>query len=165
MFIERDATRRFLQASARRRLSAFWDSSSERATTSYIFAGDMNGDTRRGNDLIYIPRDKSEMNFAAFTPTTGMARSLFTADEQAAAWDAYIQQDPYLSEHRGEYAERNARVPADGQAHGLQHQPGCLHSHFWTKACGSDSPRRHQLRQPAELKLGRRPARDAERRS
>jgi hypothetical protein len=24
-----------------------------------------------------------------------------------AGWEAYIEQDPYLSEHRGEYAERN----------------------------------------------------------
>jgi len=28
--------------------------------------------------------------------------------EQRDAWEAYIQQDPYLSKHRGEYAERNA---------------------------------------------------------
>ena len=27
---------------------------------------------------------------------------------QAAAWEAFIQQDPYLSEHRGEYARRGA---------------------------------------------------------
>ena len=36
----------------------------------------------------------------------------FTSTEQAAAWDAYINQDPYLSQHRGEYAVRNAaRLP------------------------------------------------------
>ena len=46
------------------------------------------------------------MNFAAFTVGT----RTFTAAEQAAAFDAYIQQDPYLSEHRGEYAERNGLV-------------------------------------------------------
>jgi hypothetical protein len=32
----------------------------------------------------------------------------FTPAQQAAAWDAYIAQDPYLSKHRGEYAERGA---------------------------------------------------------
>ncbi len=32
----------------------------------------------------------------------------FTAAQQSAAWDAYIAQDKYLSQHRGEYAVRNA---------------------------------------------------------
>ena len=35
-------------------------------TASYVFAGDMNGDGAAGNDLIYIPRNTSEMNFTAF---------------------------------------------------------------------------------------------------
>ena len=46
------------------------------------------------------------MNFSAFTVGT----RTFTAAEQAAAFDAYIQQDPYLSKHRGKYAERNGLV-------------------------------------------------------
>ncbi len=72
---------------------------------SYVFSGDMNLDTASGNDLIYIHRDQSEMNFAQFTTPAGRT---FTAAEQAAAWDAYIAQDKYLSKHRGEYAERGA---------------------------------------------------------
>ena len=39
--------------------------------THYVFAGDMNGDGGSGNDLIYIPRDVSEMNFALFTQPAG----------------------------------------------------------------------------------------------
>ena len=73
---------------------------------SYVFAGDMNGDSISANDLIYIPRDQSEMNFSAFT----LGTRTFTAAEQAAAFDAYIQQDPYLSKNRGKYAERNGLV-------------------------------------------------------
>jgi hypothetical protein len=72
--------------------------------TSYVFAGDANGDTVSGNDLIYIPRDASEMNFK---PLTVSGRT-FTAAEQAAAFDQLIQNDNYLSSHRGQYAERNA---------------------------------------------------------
>jgi hypothetical protein len=45
------------------------------------------------------------MNFQTFTASNGR---VFTAGEQAAAWEAYINQDFYLSKHRGEYAERYA---------------------------------------------------------
>jgi hypothetical protein len=72
------------------------------ANTSYIFSGDMNGDSATANDLIYIPRDTSEMNFQQFTSGS----RTFTAAEQAQAFEAYIQQDDYLKKHRGEYAER-----------------------------------------------------------
>ncbi len=66
----------------------------------------MNGDGSTNNDLIYIPRDQSEMNFAQFTS----GGRTFTAAEQASAFDAYINQDKYLSAHRGEYAERGAVI-------------------------------------------------------
>ena len=83
-------------------ISLFFDSRTI-ANTSYVFSGDLNGDTATGNDLIYIPRNTSEMNFQDIT-----GAAPFTAAQQAAAWEAYIQQDAYLSQHRGEYAERNA---------------------------------------------------------
>jgi hypothetical protein len=68
-----------------------------------VFASDANGDTI-SNDLIYIPRDQSEMNFKTLT-SGGVT---FTPAQQAAAFDDLITNDPYLSAHRGEYAERNA---------------------------------------------------------
>jgi hypothetical protein len=74
------------------------------ANTSYVFAGDMNGDGANGNDLIYIPRDTSEMNFVTFTS----GGRTFTPQEQAAAFEAYIQQDKYLRDRRGQYAQRGA---------------------------------------------------------
>src|SRR5262249_23034217 len=51
-----------------------------------------------------IPRDKSEMNFVDGV-TNGIT---YTAAQQADAFEAYIQQDKYLRDHRGQYAERNA---------------------------------------------------------
>jgi hypothetical protein len=84
--------------------SFFWQGNTI-GVNSYTYAGDLNGDGGSNNDLIYIPRDQSEMNFA---PITGAAP--FTAAQQAAAWDAYIDQDAYLSKHRGEYAARNGVV-------------------------------------------------------
>jgi hypothetical protein len=75
---------------------------------SYVYAGDLNGDGGTSNDLIYIPRDKSEMNFQDYSVTVGGQTVTFTAAQQADAWEAYIQQDPYLSKNRGKYAERGA---------------------------------------------------------
>jgi hypothetical protein len=73
---------------------------------SYTFSGDMNGDGAFGNDLIYIPRNQGEMNF--IPDTVRGTGTIYTPAQQAAAWDAFIAQDPYLSKHRGQYAERNA---------------------------------------------------------
>ncbi|MBA4407523.1 TonB-dependent receptor [bacterium] len=71
---------------------------------SYTFSGDANGDGATNNDLLYIPRNTREMNFVQYT-ASGVT---YTADQQAAAWEAYISQDEYLSKNRGGYAERNA---------------------------------------------------------
>jgi hypothetical protein len=73
--------------------------------TSYTFAGDLNGDGIANNELIYVPRDRSEMNFQAFTPTGGR---LFSVQEQQDAFEAFINQDKYLRSRRGQYAERGA---------------------------------------------------------
>jgi hypothetical protein len=70
---------------------------------SYTYSGDMNGDGLNGNDLMYIPRNTAEMNFLTST-ANGVT---FTADQQRAAFEAYIQQDAYLSKNRGKVAERN----------------------------------------------------------
>jgi hypothetical protein len=93
-------------------ISAFWEAKpsfpntqSAASNVSYVFSGDINGDGYSGNDLIYIPRDASEMNFEQFTHTNGR---VFTVAEQVEAFETYIQQDPYLSKHRGEYAKRGA---------------------------------------------------------
>jgi hypothetical protein len=84
-------------------ISVFYDGHTN-GNTSYVFSGDANGDTVSGNDLIYIPRDASEMNFK---PLTVSGRT-YTAADQAAAFEQLIQNDDYLRTHRGQYAERNA---------------------------------------------------------
>jgi outer membrane receptor protein involved in Fe transport len=104
-YVQTSYTRRYFGFGATT-VSAFWESRPSvqnfATNASYVFSGDMNGDSYSGNDLIYIPRDISEMNFL---PLTAGGRT-FTAAEQAAAFEAYIQQDPYLSKNRGKYAER-----------------------------------------------------------
>jgi hypothetical protein len=83
--------------------SAFYEARTN-GNTSYTYAFDLNGDGGTSNDLLYVPRNTSEMYFVPFT-SGGIT---FTAEQQAAAWDAYINQDKYLSKRRGQYAERNA---------------------------------------------------------
>ena len=86
-------------------VSVFYDGHTQRGSvpTSYIFSADANGDGVT-NDLIYIPKDTSEMNFKPLT-TGGKT---YTAADQAAAFEQLIENDSYLSSHRGQYAERNA---------------------------------------------------------
>jgi hypothetical protein len=87
--------------------SFFWQGYTN-GVASYTYPNDLNSDLGFNNDLLYISRNQSEMNFEQFAVGT----RTFTAAEQATAWDAYINQDPYLSQHRGEYAVRNAaRLP------------------------------------------------------
>ncbi len=70
---------------------------------SFIYAGDVNGDGSTGNDLIYIPVSEDEINFASYTDASG---NVISEGEQWERLNAFIKQDDYLSEHRGEIAER-----------------------------------------------------------
>lgn len=74
--------------------------------SNYVYAGDMNGDLGPNNDLIYIPKDKSEMLFREYTSDG----KIYTEQAQQDAWEKYILQDKYLSKRRGKYAERNGVV-------------------------------------------------------
>jgi hypothetical protein len=91
-------------------VSLFWDAHPNIPTGffgpnfSYVFSGDANNDQAFNNDLIYIPRDKSEMNFRPLT----VSGKTYSADDQANAFEQYIENDPYLSSHRGQYAQRGA---------------------------------------------------------
>ncbi|GMQ81095.1 MAG: carboxypeptidase regulatory-like domain-containing protein [Rhodothermia bacterium] len=67
---------------------------------SFTYAGDVNGDNFI-NDLIYIPNDATNTSEIKFDPSGSM-----TAQQQAAAFNAFIEQDDYLSENRGQIAER-----------------------------------------------------------
>ncbi|MDT8435801.1 MAG: carboxypeptidase regulatory-like domain-containing protein [Gemmatimonadota bacterium] len=70
---------------------------------SFIYSGDVNGDGSGANDLIYIPRDESEIRLVDFTNSEGQ---VVTAAQQWTALDAFIEQDDYLNENRGRIAER-----------------------------------------------------------
>jgi hypothetical protein len=63
---------------------------------SYTYSGDINNDGSGLNDLIYVPTDAEidQMNFSG------------NAAEQRSKLKAYIAQDEYLSEHRGQFSEK-----------------------------------------------------------
>ena len=102
MFVATSYSREWLSHGATT-VSAFWEARTI-GNNSYTFTGDLNGDGGTSNDLIYIPRDTSEMNFQQYTVGT----RTYTSAEQAQAWDTYIKNDNYLSKHRGQYAQRGA---------------------------------------------------------
>lgn len=64
---------------------------------SYTYSGDINNDGSSLNDLIYIPSD-SEIDQMTFGGDN--------AGEQATALKDFIAQDDYLSNRRGDYAEK-----------------------------------------------------------
>ncbi|MCR8557163.1 TonB-dependent receptor [Mucilaginibacter sp. BJC16-A38] len=69
---------------------------------SYTYSGDLNNDGVKGNDLIYIPRTQSDIVLVANGATDKR-----TSQQLWDQLNAYIGQDPYLSKHRGQYAQRN----------------------------------------------------------
>ncbi|WP_412468230.1 TonB-dependent receptor domain-containing protein [Pedobacter sp. KLB.chiD] len=76
---------------------------------SYTYNGDYNRDGVSGNDLIYIPKqgEFTASDFSAIPANTNGYARAYSAQEQADLFEAYINQDKYLSQHRGEYAKRN----------------------------------------------------------
>jgi hypothetical protein len=77
---------------------------------SYTYAGDINLDQISNNDLIYIPNSSDEMNWGTVDSETGIATVASDGDVQRNAFEAFIDQDPYLKEHRGEIAERHGPI-------------------------------------------------------
>ncbi|MCK5820780.1 MAG: TonB-dependent receptor [Bacteroidales bacterium] len=84
-------------------ISLFYNGSSgDRFSYVYNDYGDMNGEGQNSGNLIYVPASQSDIVFA----------DAETADAQWEGLNTYIENDAYLSGHRGEYAERNgARTP------------------------------------------------------
>ncbi len=77
-------------------LNLFYKAYSYTATT-FMYTNDMNGD-RLAYDLMYIPRDDSEIQFK-------------TEADRVAFWK-FVEQDDYLRSHKGKYAESfSGRAP------------------------------------------------------
>jgi hypothetical protein len=73
---------------------------------SYTYAGDLNRDAIANNDLLYVPASQSEIKFGT-VDAEGNGVTADNAAEQWTALSAFIEQDPYLKNRKGQYAERN----------------------------------------------------------
>ncbi len=73
---------------------------------SYVYGADFNRDRVAGNDLIYIPKDARNTSEIQFVSQT-LNGVVYSAAQQGQLFEDYINQDKYLSKHRGQYAERN----------------------------------------------------------
>lgn len=78
------------------------------STYSYTMSGNgFIGDGGTFNDLMYIPKDRAEMDLMSF-PTSGALTETIQKDQ----FEAFIVSDKYMSKNRGKFAERNgARSP------------------------------------------------------
>lgn len=92
-------------------LSLFYDGVSGKPF-SFVYSNSKVINGEDGNDyaLIWIPRDRSEINLVDWKDKSGAL--VKTADQQWAELDAFISGNNYLKNNRGGYAERNgARLP------------------------------------------------------
>ena len=82
------------------------------APFSYVYNGSLTRDfgTSETNDLLYIPTATELQGMTFLTNTVnGVA---YSGQQQKGLFEAYIQNDKYLTKHRGQYAERNgSRLP------------------------------------------------------
>ncbi|KQC02134.1 TonB-dependent receptor domain-containing protein [Pedobacter sp. Hv1] len=86
--------------------SLFYEGS-QQGRFSYTYSGDFNRDGQN-NDLIYVPKDASEITFVSLPITVNnVVVKTYTPQEQSDIFMAYIDQDKYLRTRKGQYAERN----------------------------------------------------------
>jgi len=87
-------------------ISLYYDGSHQGRYT-YAYSGDINKDGISG-DLLYVPNNVNNLTFATeLRDNDGNITYSATQEEQRKAFDDYINNDSYLKDRRGKYAERN----------------------------------------------------------
>jgi outer membrane receptor protein involved in Fe transport len=87
-------------------ISLFYEGAHQ-GTFTYAVSGDLNNDGNSNVDLLYIPRNPSEINFVNIVSG---GQVTFTAQQQSDAFFNYIEQDDYLKKRKGTYAERSGAL-------------------------------------------------------
>lgn len=72
---------------------------------AYTYSNDINMDGV-SLDLLYVPASASELNFTDITNSDGTVQ--FTADQQRAAFEKFVNNSKALKDAKGQYVERNS---------------------------------------------------------
>ncbi|MBR1546031.1 MAG: TonB-dependent receptor [Prevotella sp.] len=79
---------------------------------SYIFSSNVNSDPSAPGNLLYIPASREELNSWDFADNGEVDGATYTADMQRDDFWAFINQDDYLKDRKGQYTERGgAKMP------------------------------------------------------
>ncbi|WP_207492594.1 TonB-dependent receptor [Aridibaculum aurantiacum] len=106
----------FYDGAAQGRFSYVYGAAAGTAPAGFSNTADINYDGN-SQDLIYVPRNASEITFIpqtiTITPASGgnpAVTRTYTAQEQSDAFFAFVEQDKYLRNRKGQVAERNGVV-------------------------------------------------------
>jgi hypothetical protein len=91
------------------RYSYIYGSAGGTAPAGFSNTADINYDGN-SSDLMYIPKNASEITFIPQTVGSGATAVTYTAQQQSDAFFAYVAQDKYLSKRMGQVAERNGAM-------------------------------------------------------
>lgn len=81
---------------------------------SFVYQGDVNQDGSSRNDLIFIPRNATDINLIDIVDTNGQV--VISAAQQWENLNSFIESNNYLKNNRGRYADRNgAKTPWNHQ--------------------------------------------------
>lgn len=101
----------FYEGAIQGKFSYVYGSAGGTAPTGFVNSADVNYDGN-SSDLMYIPRNPSEILFTPLTVGSGATAKTYSEQEQSDAFFSFLAQDKYLDAHRGQVAERNgARSP------------------------------------------------------
>lgn len=95
-------------------VSVLYEGSSQ-GRFSYVYSSNIVRDGAGSNNLIYVPKDASEITFVDQTvpykdPNGTTINYFWSAAAQSASFFSYVDQDKYLKSRKGQYAERNGAL-------------------------------------------------------
>jgi hypothetical protein len=85
-------------------ISVYYNGQSGQPVSYMVYLSDLNNDGFNGNDLMYIPKDRNDIELGSVTKGVYTSASALTYDK----FESFINNNDYLSSHRGQIAERNA---------------------------------------------------------